>query len=165
MIHPVVLFYALCCATTIWFAAHSRRDDRFDALAAAFILTAGCLLSNIAYFAHAIGNWVRIDAAVMLLLLWLAWRTLRAWKLVLAGLAVATMGVHALVEWLDDRSLSMMYAYPAALNALFVLELLTVASNGARGTKDAGSVWMVFARFRDPGRDSDCRGRSANEPE
>lgn len=147
MIHPVVLFYAASCLLTFWFAWRSCDEDRLDVMLAAGALTAGCLLSNVAYFAHAVGDWKRIDAAVMLALLWILWRNRRQrWRIVLAKLAVGTMGVHALVDLgLGDGSASTVYVYPATLNAIFVLQLLCVASNGIKGTRDHGGVWMVSA--------------------
>lgn len=162
-IHPVVVFYAVCCALTFWSASRAREEDRFDALLAAAILTAGCLLSNIAYFAHAVGDWKRIDAAVMLALLWVLWHRRQPWRVVLASLAVATMGVHALVEWADDQSELMMYAYPAALNVIFVLQLLCVASNGISGDRDHGGIWLVSAWVWRPSCHFDRSSRPPDE--
>lgn len=158
MIHPVILFYALLCALTLWLAARSPARDRVDAVLAASILTAGCLFSNVAWLTEAIGSWKRIDAAVMLLLLWILWRTLRPWKIVLASLAVLTMGVHALADWLIDPGRPFVYAYPATLNALFVLQLLTVASNGAKGLRENGSNRVVSSGLRSLGDNSDGGG-------
>lgn len=163
MIHPVALFYGVLCALTLWSTLHSRPQDRLDAQLAGVALSIGCFLSNVAWATNAIENWVPVDAAVMIAALAVLWRTLRVWTLVLAALAVTTMGVHALADSITDRGVVFMYVYPAALNAIFVLQLLCVASNGAKGAKDHGTAWLVFSwPRRSGGHSGRVRGLADN---
>jgi len=157
--HPVTCFYALLCAVAFVAAAFSSLRDRRAALLAIVILTAGCLLSNIGWISHAVGTWKRIDAAAMMLFLWMLWADRRDWKIQLCILAVATMAVHAIFDAADDGSLAKDYGYPAALNALFVLELFVVGRIGAKGALDHGSRWILSTRVRRSRGSVSRRGR------
>lgn len=139
--HPVTAFYLSLCVLTAWYVRGpgEGRGEVFLALAA---LTTGAVLSNVAWFTNAIGNWVRIDAAVMLICLGLAAKSPGRW-IKLAALSVMTMGIHAGFERLSDPSDWIMYVYPAALNAVLILQLLCVASNRPRGSRDHGSTGLV----------------------
>lgn len=139
-------FYALLCAVCLWCAAHSRIRDRRDAVVAAGTLTAGCFLSNVAWVVNAVGSWVRIDAAAMLLFLFMLWRDRRLWKVQLAASAVAVMGVHAIFDPVDDGSFLKLYGYPATLNALLMAQLFIVGRIGSKGALDRGSGWLVSVR-------------------
>lgn len=161
--HPVICFYVVLCAVALVAAAYSPHRDRRHAVIAALILSAGCLLSNVTWLLHAIGTWKRIDAAVMFAFLWMLWRDRRDWKIQLCVLAVATMGVHAMFGQAGDGSLARDYGYPAALNALFVLELFIVGRIGAKGAQERGSDWLVSLGVRRAGRHLDRSRRYPDE--
>lgn len=150
--HPVTVFYLSLCVLTAWIVRRPA-EGRGDVWIALGALTTGCVLSNVAWFRAALGQWIRIDAGVMLICLWLLARRIEPWRIILATLSVLTMGIHALVERLGDRSETILYVYPAALNAVFVLQLLCVASNGARGARDHGSDGVVSSWSRNSRRD------------
>lgn len=141
-------FYALLCAVCLVCAAHSRIRDRRDAVRAACALTAGCILSNVAWVVNAVGSWIRIDAAAMMLFLFMLWRDRRLWKLQLAVSAIAVMGVHGIFERVGDGSMLKLYGYPATLNALLIIQLFIVGRSGSKGAVDRGRRWMVSLRAR-----------------
>jgi hypothetical protein len=124
------LLYGLASAATIGFAALSPLEYRSERMHMALVLAFGWAACNQFYFADTEFLNVLADAFVVYVAgaLWLE-RPDR-WKILIAALSFAAMGFHVVYQAALASGLNIRYCYHAALNALFVCQLLAVSDMG-----------------------------------
>lgn len=124
------LLYGIASAATIGFAALSPLEHRSERMRMALALAFGWAACNQFYFADTEFLNVLADAFVVYVAgaLWLE-RPDR-WKMLIAVVSFVAMGFHVVYQAALASGLNIRYCYHAALNALFVCQLLAVSDMG-----------------------------------
>lgn len=137
--HITVLF-GLMSAAAVWLAALSYSDRRDRTIAATFLMAAW-LLANLS-LGHRL-LWPIMDSmfGTMFILWWID--SPRPWKIYLFWLFLVQSLCHVAYHLALAFGGNVGYCYTAALNALFVCQLLVVSSDGIKRGRGVFIDWFV----------------------
>lgn len=135
--HITVLF-GLMSAAAVWLAALSYSDRQARTIAATFLMAAW-LLANVSFGTRLL--WPIMDATfeTLFILWWID--NPRSWKIYLFWLFLMQSLCHAAYHIALAFGGNVGYCYTAALNALFVCQLLVVSSDGIKRVRGMCVGW------------------------
>jgi hypothetical protein len=124
------LLYGVASAATIGFAALSPLEHRSERIRMALVLGFGWAACNQFYFADTEFLNVLVDAFIIYVggAMWLEHAD--RWKALIVVVSFIALAFHVIYQAALAGGLNIRYCYHAALNALFVCQLLAVSDMG-----------------------------------